>query len=67
MPLVEDAELRAEEAHWRATLATNRSDCVKRFRIQYPQSRYAISALRWLDEAPAGSSINEGGDGCPKR
>jgi uncharacterized caspase-like protein len=67
MPLVEDAELRAEEGHWRATLATNRSDCVMRYKIQYPHSRYTMAALRWLAEAPTGSSINLGGDGCPKR
>ena len=61
------AELDAEEHHWRAVLATNRAECVKRFQLSYPDSRFAVAALRWLAETPSPSSHQPGGEPCPQR
>jgi uncharacterized caspase-like protein len=67
VPPTSSADLEAEDRHWRAVLATNRADCVKRFLISYPDSRFAVAALRWLDETSAPSSHQPGGDPCPHR
>ena len=67
MPLSAPPEIEAEERHWRAVVASNRPECVKDFLISFPDSRFAISALRWLAETPSPSSHRLGGDPCPQR
>ncbi|MEO5898454.1 MAG: hypothetical protein ABIS06_22415 [Vicinamibacterales bacterium] len=66
-PLTVASELESEDQHWRAVLATNRPECVKDFLISFPDSRFAISALRWLAETPSPTSHRSGGDSCPQR
>jgi hypothetical protein len=67
MPLSTPAELEAEDRHWRETLAANRGECVKEFVLAFPDSRYAVAALRWLAENPSPSTHTAGGDECPER
>lgn len=67
MSLTAPSELQAEERHWRAVLETKRAQCVKEFLISFPDSRFAISALRWLAETRSPSSHRLGGDPCPQR
>ena len=67
VPLSADTDLQAEERHWRKTLEGNRAECVKDFLIAFPDSRFAISALRWLTETPGASSQQGGGASCPQR
>ena len=67
MPKVSPEALLAEESHWRATLDTNRYDCVKAFTVNYPDSRFTNAALRWIAEIPPGVPTTGGGIGCPTR
>jgi hypothetical protein len=67
MPRSDTAAWEAEARHWRATLETNRYDCVKGFLIDYPDSRFTASALKWLAEWPPGFPTTGGGVGCPTR
>ena len=67
MPLTTQADLAAEERHWRATLATNRPECVNHFIDSYPDSRYTLAARKWLLDTGAPSSFPVGGHTCPKR
>ena len=66
VPPTSAMEVEAEERHWRAVLATNRADCVKRFLISYPDSRFAVAALRWIVETPP-TSPQPGVVQCPQR
>jgi uncharacterized caspase-like protein len=67
MPRTSQADLDAEQQHWRATLESGRPDCVKGFVIDFPDSRFVKSALRWLAELPPGTPVSGGGIGCPER
>lgn len=67
MPLSNPSDLLAEERHWRAVLATSRTACVKEFLNGYPDSRYAVAAVKWLAETAAASVNSLGGEVCPKR
>jgi uncharacterized caspase-like protein len=67
MPREAAADRAAEESHWRATLETNRPDCVKGFLIDFPDSRFVKAALRWMAELPPGTPSSGGGVGCPER
>ena len=67
MPLHTQTDLEAEERHWRATLASNRPECVRRFINSYPDSRFTLAARKWLIDTGAPSSSPVGGHTCPKR
>ena len=67
MPLTAPTERDAEERQWQAVVTSNRRECVQNFLLSFPDSRFAISALKWLAEAPSSSSHGSGGDPCPQR
>jgi len=65
MPLATSSEFEAEERHWRATLESNRLECVNEFIQAFPDSRYVVAALRW--KAENSSRPTPGGNTCPQR
>jgi hypothetical protein len=55
-----------EGAAWRASLATNRRECVDRYVRTHPSSLFLKPALQWLDR-PGGADTRITGEACPEQ